>query len=321
MRSTARDLSAHTLTEIFVGAALGTLVGDAFGAAVEGWGPDLIRRRYGILTAPVSGRYTDDTEMMIGVMEALAEDPSFDPAICARRFAANYDPTRGYGGRIHGIIRRMERGDPVDEVGTDSFGNGAAMRIAPIGFFFHDDPAALRRAAVKSARITHTHPDGIAGAVAQATAVGIAARCAARGETVDRDKYVAEIARQAKDISPAFCGQIEGIRGLRAHGVQEGIRTLTGTFSRDVTASGAVPPAIAAFLLAGTFSDAVTIAVNAGGDADTVAAMTGAIAGAYYGATAIPRTWLSVMEDKGKGRDYIERLATRLTEIYRGRNR
>jgi poly(ADP-ribose) glycohydrolase ARH3 len=264
---------ALTIQEIFTGSALGTLVGDAFGGAVEGWEPDRIRKRYGVLTAPVAGRYTDDTEMMIGIMEALCEDPSFDPGICARRFLENYDPTRFYGGRIAGIMERIKRGDPVDRVGTDSFGNGAAMRVAPIGFFFFDDRSAQRRAAVASARITHTHADGIAGAVAQAAAVGIAARCAARGEAIDRDRYLDEIIGEVGEISGDFCEEIERIRDLRAEGVEAGIGALVENFTRDVTAPGAVPPAIAAFLFSRTFSDAVVIAVNAGGDADTVAAM------------------------------------------------
>jgi poly(ADP-ribose) glycohydrolase ARH3 len=310
--------TAATLEEVFSGSALGTLVGDAFGAAVEGWPPDRIRDRYGTLTGPVSGRYTDDTEMTIGVIEALIEDPSFSAERCALRFLENYDPTRGYGARIAGVMQRIRRREPLEAVGTDSFGNGAAMRVAPIGFFFFNDQQRLASAAVRSARITHTHPLGVAGAVAQATAVGLAAGHAMRGEPIDRDRFLDGIIRAAGSVDDRFLAPLETVRRLSAGGTEEAVEALISNFPRDVTAPGAVPAAVAAFLLGSSFREAVTIAVNAGGDADTVGAMAGAIAGAYYGRSAIPEAWLSMMENGARGRDYIGERARRLAEIKRG---
>jgi poly(ADP-ribose) glycohydrolase ARH3 len=138
----------NTLKDHFLGSALGTFVGDAMGREVEGWSWEQIRARHGILRGIGEGFYTDDTEMMIGLMESLREDPGFDPSITAQCFLANFHPYRGYGARIYGIMDQLSQGASWDEVGTDSWGNGGAMRIAPIGFFFYDELERLLEAAL-----------------------------------------------------------------------------------------------------------------------------------------------------------------------------
>jgi len=308
------------LRDIFVGSSLGTLVGDAFGASVEGWHPSLIRERYGLLEKPISGRYTDDTQMMIGIMEAIRSYPELTQQGIADRFLANFDPTRGYGGRIFGVMRRIEAGVDAGEAGTDSWGNGAAMRIAPIGCFFYDDRERLLDNAVKSAEITHKHPIGVAGAVAQAAAVAFAVMAATDGKEIDAARYIDNIAALIDGISGDFSAALAPIKRLSTSGIDEAIDILISNFTRDVSAIGAVPAAIAAFLLSNCFADAVIIAVNAGGDADTTGAMAGAIAGAYYGAGDIPLDWLEMMEEGEKGVTYVRDLAIKLTEMKVGRN-
>ena len=184
-------LSTHI--DRFQGSALGTFVGDAMGREVEGWSWEQIKARHGILQGIGEGLYTDDTEMMIGIMESLREDPSFDPAITAQRFLANFHPYRGYGARVYGIMATLRQGASWDEVGTDSWGNGGAMRIAPIGFFLYDEPEKLREAALLCTRITHRHPQGLAGALAQALSVGMALQKGIQGETIDRITFLKEI--------------------------------------------------------------------------------------------------------------------------------
>ena len=308
------------LRDIFVGSSLGTLVGDAFGASVEGWHPSLIRERYGLLERPLNGRYTDDTQMMIGIMEAIQSNPRPTQQEIADRFLDNFDPTRGYGGRIFGVMKRIEAGVGAADAGTDSWGNGAAMRIAPIGCFFYDDREMLLENAVRSAEITHKHPIGVAGAVAQAAAVALAVEAAAEDKEIDAEGYVDEIAAMIDVISKEFSTALAPIKGLSASGIEEAIDILISNFTRDVSAIGAVPAAIAAFLLSNCFADAVIIAVNAGGDTDTTGAMAGAIAGAYYGAGDIPLNWLHMMEEGEKGVTYVRDLAIKLTEMKVGRN-
>lgn len=304
-----------TQREVFVGSALGTFVGDAFGAVVEGFSPSAIRSLYGILREPKGGRYTDDTQMMIGLMEAIIEDPSFSQEIAAHKFLENFDPSRGYGGRIFGVMKRISSNIPASEVGTNSWGNGAAMRIAPIGFFFHDDRESLIDAAIRSAEITHKHPNGVAGAIAQASAVAHAARSALSGDDLSAEEFIDDIIVSIETLIPPFVSELNKLKNIKPDGIERGIEFLISNFSRDVSATGSVPAAIGAFLLSKGFDEAVMIAVNSGGDTDTTGAMTGAIAGAYWGEGEIPKGWIDVMDDDDKGKDYVRDLAIRLSEL------
>lgn len=307
------------LGDRFKGSAIGTFIGDAMGRAVEGWPASAIRRVFGILEDMGEGIYTDDTEMMLGIMESLFEDGYFDPGLTAEKFLHNFNPTRGYGGRIYGIMDRLRRGIAWDQVGTDSWGNGSAMRIAPIGFFFHDNPDKLRDAAIQSSLITHKHPKGIAGAVAQAIAVGIATREGLGGEGIEADSFIGLIIEGVVGIDDEMAYQLERIKGIEGGTLRATIDAIAECFACDVSAIGAVPPAIASFLLTNTFKESVTVAVNCGGDTDTMGAMSGALAGAYYGYSQIPREWLIPLENKEKGKDYVLSLAERLADS-KGRN-
>jgi len=302
------------LRDRFKGSAIGTFVGDAMGRMVEGWPASAIRRSFGILEEMAEGIYTDDTEMMMGIMESLSEAGCFDPSLTAQKFLHNFNPTRGYGGRIYGVMDRLRRGMPWNEVGTDSWGNGSAMRVAPIGFFYHDDPMELREAAIQSSTITHKHPKGIAGAVAQATAVGIATQKGLRGESIEVEEFTDLIIKGVIKIDQEMADQLERIKGIEGGDLRTTIDAIGSHFHCDVSAIGAVPPAIASFLLTREFKESIIVAVNCGGDTDTLGAMSGAIAGAYYGYCHIPRQWLMPLENQGKGRDYILSLAERLAE-------
>ena len=305
-----------TLVDRFKGAALGTFVGDAMGREVEGWSRGQIKARYGILSRIGQGIYSDDTEMMIGIMEALEEDPAFDPALAARRFLANFHPLRNYGARIYGIMDQLRKGTPWDQVGTDSWGNGGAMRIAPIGFFFYDDGDLLRENALLCTQITHKHPQALAGALAQAMAVGMAAHRGIEGEVFDRRAFLEEIVAGVEGVDSAMAAEIGRIKELVTGGDLEArIKRIASAFPRDVSALGAVPPALASFLINDDFEATVVTAINGGGDTDTIGAMAGAIAGAYYGYSSIPAAWLDPLENGAKGRDYVVALAEELARI------
>jgi poly(ADP-ribose) glycohydrolase ARH3 len=307
-------MEQRELRDTFRGSAMGTFVGDALGRAVEGWPASAIRRNYGILQEMGEGIYTDDTEMMMGIMEGLCEIGRFDPGLTAQKFLHNFNPARGYGGRIFGVMDRLRRGIPWNQAGTDSWGNGSAMRIAPIGFFLYEDPPKLREAAIQSSVITHKHPRGIAGAVAQARAVGIAAQKGLEGEAIEVEGFIDLIIESVAEIDQEMVYQLERIKGIAGGDLQTTIDAIGSHFSCDVSALGAVPPAIASFLLTRGFKESVVVAVNCGGDTDTLGAMSGALAGAYYGYSRIPEQWLRPLENEGKGRDYILSLADRLAE-------
>lgn len=298
------------LQDGFIGAVLGTAVGDALGMAVEGWSASLIQHRYGWLEQMAagwqpSGSYTDDTQMMLGILETLARVGDFDPEVCAQRFVANYQPERGYGGRIHGIMLRLRQGHPWPEVGTDSFGNGSAMRIAPLGAFYFDDLARLREMALLSCLITHRHPEAQAGAVAQATGVALALAAGWRAAPVEPERFVATIQAQIKDLCPDFARRLEALKLLLPADREQNRQGLQRAYACDVRAIEAVPPALGAFLLTADPREAITLAVNLGGDTDTLGAMAGALAGAYYGYSRLPPEWLDGLEDGPQGRHYL----------------
>jgi poly(ADP-ribose) glycohydrolase ARH3 len=128
--------------------------------------------------------YTDDTQMAIGVAECLLDSDSIDADRLARRFGANYEAGRGYGPGLRRILDAMVDGKewkPLVEslFPGGSFGNGAAMRVAPIGLAFHHDAQRLRAQAIESARVTHLHPLGIDAAAIVATGIGHLLRHAA----------------------------------------------------------------------------------------------------------------------------------------------
>jgi poly(ADP-ribose) glycohydrolase ARH3 len=208
-------------------------------------------------------------------------------------------------------MERIRQGIPWNEVGTDSFGNGGAMRIAPIGCFYHSDLQAVQENAILSARITHNHPEGLAGAVAQATAVALAFQHGLSNDSVEAEGFVDRISTQVSSIYEGFAESLEGIKSISQRfssrptdSEVEVIEAIGNRYGLSLRAIESVPAAIGAFLLTNSFRDAVVLAVNLGGDTDTIGAMAGAVAGAYYGLDQIPQEWIDPLENGVKGRDY-----------------
>lgn len=336
----------------FIGAMLGTFCGDALGMPVENWSGDRIRRTFGVLdemrpaalwlqaygktyglvkdpchglSGPrlTAGVYTDDTQMMIGVAESLIERQGFDPALMAHRFAENFDPRRGYGPGTTMVLSRIRRGAswnrPAGEMfgGTGSYGNGAAMRVTPVGLVFHRDLQELRRVAEASAEITHTHPVGREGAVLMAFAAARALSVAPGDlSSVAFCNELIEFVRADCDELMRKLRLVEQLLSRCAEGQPPNSGEVAATLGNDVSAAGSVPAALFSVLAhPASFRDAVVFAVNLGGDTDTLGAMAGAFAGALHGVGAIPRSWLDALENDAKGREYVATLAERLFEF------
>jgi poly(ADP-ribose) glycohydrolase ARH3 len=293
--------------EAALGALLGTFAGDALGEPFEGTpyggvpeGPVMLERALG------RGRYTDDTQMMVALAESLLRCDVIDEDDLAATFRAHYDPSRGYGAGTAAVLELWEKEVPIAEAanrvfgGQGSLGNGAAMRVAPVGVRFFDDHVLLATQARRSARITHAHPVGIDSAATQAAAVAAAMDGGdIAGAAVDAAR-TAEVQRALDAILTATAGGLHP-RLLSADG-------------RGVPATGpaAVAAAVAAADRAGDVREAVTVAIRAGGDTDTTGAMAGAIAGARFGGSAIPGEWLAALEDGVRGRTYVTGLAREL---------
>ena len=158
----------------------GLSVGDALGQRFFGVGEQLNERIQQRQVPPRLWRYTDDTEMALSIVETLWRYGQIDPNVLAQSFAERYNPSRGYGAGAQRLLVKLQWGaDWRVEAsqmfgGSGSYGNGAAMRVAPLGAYFADDLAAVRENAMLSAQPTHAHPEGIAGAVAVAVAAALA---------------------------------------------------------------------------------------------------------------------------------------------------
>ncbi|MGH3762995.1 ADP-ribosylglycohydrolase family protein, partial [Actinophytocola sp.] len=164
---------------------LGLSVGDAFGEVLGERPDDAAARRL----PPGPWRWTDDTEMACSIVRVLAEHGRLDPDALAESFVDHHDPDRNYGSGVDAMMREVGRRRVSLRVlatetfgGSGSWGNGGSMRVAPLGAWFAGDPATAARQAAESARVTHTHPDGVAGAVATAVAASLAASGAPVGE-------------------------------------------------------------------------------------------------------------------------------------------
>ncbi|HWE92882.1 MAG TPA: ADP-ribosylglycohydrolase family protein [Tepidisphaeraceae bacterium] len=298
----------------FRGCLLGLAVGDAFGAPFEGMPADAIYYSFGfarkILAKPPMDAltYTDDTQMMIAVAEALLASGRIEETTLVRAFVENFEPGRGYGQGARRILELMANGGNWRELSRTIFpggslGNGAAMRVAPVGLLFHDDLDRVAEEAAKSAVPTHVHPVGVEGAQLIALAVALVMR----NERFDKDAFYSELMARA--------GTEEFQRQL-AKAARLGPEDSIAGFGSTLEAHRSVVTAIACFATSPeSYVEVVSRAVGLGDDTDTVAAMAGAISGAHLGVGALPKHLLALMENGPKGRDYIDELGKKLAAL------
>lgn len=312
-----------SLEEKFCGSLLGTHTGDALGMPLEGASPGSIQKNYGevreMLEARLGvGTYTDDTEMMIALAESLVRCRGVNGADLAQAYLENFNPLRGYGAGTRKALELLRSGVGWEEAGKrvfeqGSYGNGASMRIAPAGCLYSRDLEKLKKAVHLSSMITHAHPWGEEGALLQAYAVAMAVQADPRQE-IDITHFLVSLESVLAHGSP-FREKLQAIQRLLPGEPRiEAVVQELGNDSRTVTS---VPAAIFSFLKhAGDFEETLVYAVGLGGDTDTIAAMAGAIAGAYHGKSAIPERWLNKLERGAKGADYIEQLGRDLHDLY-----
>ncbi|MFX0068114.1 MAG: ADP-ribosylglycohydrolase family protein [Promethearchaeota archaeon] len=287
----------------FLGCMIGSAIGDALGRPREGLGISKTE------DLEFEGRYTDDTEMMIGMAESLIEKRAFDGEHMAQTFIKNFDPTRGYGlgpPRVFNLIMSGESWNRASMNlfgGSGSFGNGASMRIAPVGLFYHNDFSQMRSVAYSSSQITHSHELGKEGAVLQAYAIALALKKVP--PSLEQLRVLDELKKLISN--PIYQQKLERIRNLLSGTPHK--REVIKELGNGIEAFNSVPTSIYSFLShLNSFKSAVIYAVSLGGDADTIGAMTGAMAGAYHGFRDIPAGWVARLENGG----YIKTLAERL---------
>jgi poly(ADP-ribose) glycohydrolase ARH3 len=298
------------------------MVGDALGMPVEGVSNSVIRARYDLVTEMLPARlgrgtYTDDTEMMIGLAEALLDTPArLVKDRVAARFAENYNPDRGYGENTQKILSAIRAGidwrqaTATHALPGGSYANGAAMRVAPVALAFYQDAKATVQAAAQQAEITgHTHPIGRIGACLQAIAIRWAIVSRAQGAELDASSFL-------KNLKLAGPKEFVDALGWIAKNLFASPDEAEAHLGTSAQASCSVPAALWSVLSSPKDPEmAIIRAVNLGGDADTIGAMAGAVAGAYHGAEALPSRWTQALEEGDKGKGYVIDLADRLLDL------
>lgn len=225
---------------------LGAIAGDMIGSVYE-----FNNRRtkdFPLFTEKTT--FTDDTILSVAVAEVLMNGGDY-----AQTFKAYYrrypNPTGSYGARFH-----QWASSPTVQP-YNSWGNGSAMRVSPVGFVF-DTLEAVLEGAKQTAMVTHNHPEGVKGAQATGTAIFLA-RMGRDKETIRAtitEKFGYDLSRTVDEIRPEY--------------------------EFNESCQGTVPEAIAAFLDSTSFEDAIRNAVSLGGDSDTLTCITGGIAHAFY---------------------------------------
>ncbi len=224
---------------------IGAIAGDIIGSVYEA-------RPIKTTTFPLFSAgscFTDDTVLTVATALAILEKMDYGRAY--RKLARSY-PGRGFGAAFAHWFQ-ADAAPPYN-----SWGNGAAMRVSPIGWAF-DDKARVLSEAQQSAAVTHDHPEGIRGAQATALAIWLARR----GWAKEDIRY---------EITKHF-----------GYDLQRTIADIRPNYRFEISCQGSVPEAIICFLESSDFETAVRLAVSLGGDSDTQACIAGAIAEAFYG--------------------------------------
>ena len=245
--------------------------------------------------------WTDDTAMALSIYDCLEAHSELIADDLARRFAKRYinDPTRGYGAGMRHMLNDVNRGKGWAEVsasafgGTGSWGNGAAMRAAPVGAYFAESLERVVEQATVSARVTHAHPEGIAGAVAIAVAAALAVRH--RVSSLERRDFIQKVA----DFTPE--SEVRS-KLLHASKFTDDTPIETAIFQLgcgwDVSAQDTVPFCVwCAAKYLEDFVEGMWYTVSALGDRDTTCAIVGGIIAANTGMEGIPQTWRQARED------------------------
>lgn len=240
---------------------LGALVGDVVGSVYE-WNNH--RSKDFPLFSPAS-IFTDDSVLTVALAEAILDGSDY--AVVMRAYGKRY-PAAGYGGMFRRWLREPSMGP------YNSFGNGAAMRISPVGWAYPTLEETLTRAEHYTA-VTHNHPEGIKGARAIAGAIWMG---------------------RHEKTKPEIRAWVERTTGYDLSRTCDQIRP---GYRFNETCQQTVPEALIAFLESTDFEDAIRNSISLGGDSDTLTCITGSVAEAFYGGVpaAIEKETLARLDD------------------------
>jgi ADP-ribosylglycohydrolase len=273
----------------------GLSVGDAFGetffvnpAVVD----NLIAER---ALASREWTFTDDTLMAMSIFSILRQHGHVEQDLLARNFAERYDHTRGYGPAMHRLLWEIRSGEAWSDLaprlfeGQGSFGNGAAMRVAPLGAFFADDMKSVVSEAESSAVITHAHDEAVAGAIAVAVAAAYAWQLREVDSPTGKSEFLDLILPWLAESEVR--SKIRQARDMNENASVQFAVSLLGN-GTGVSAQDTVPFALwCAASHLDNYEQAMWLTVSGLGDRDTTCAIAGGIVALHTGIEGIPEEW------------------------------
>ncbi|MFC9341274.1 ADP-ribosylglycohydrolase family protein [Streptomyces sp. NPDC057020] len=282
------------------GLAFGDAFGDRWFGILRREGPAALETR----TPPPEPlwQWTDDTAQALVLLRELAgAGGAVDQDRLALGLAAAYadDTHRGYGASMHDVLRRIGAGEPWREVvagqfgGQGSWGNGAAMRVAPLGAWHAADLDVVAEQAARQSTVSHHHPEAVAGAVAVALAAALAARSRG-GPAPARPEFLGDVAALLPD------GDVRsGLRIAARMPERTSVRHAAEVLGSGYRMSGPDTVPYALWCAAGHLDDlheGLWLTVAGRGDIDTTCAIAGGVIAARTGVADLPAAWHAARE-------------------------
>ena len=309
----------------FQGSLLGLAIGDTLGRPFEGKLRSEIYSNFNSFEEFIQNKknlfktYTDDTQLTLHTAEALIRGNGFN----LNNFISEYvkwldDPPIGAGYGCISSIKKLKYGIPWEEAASNSGGNGTAMRIAPIGLFYYKDLKGLKFAAIKSSILTHSHPAASAGSIVIARAIAYLIEKDPKIKfSVDQffDVIKSSISGSQEEIWEEFLEILDKLKSNLHISIEAGLIKFSQVgvkspfFIEDYLGHAFVHPyaistvvcSIFIFLKKlNSFKDCIFELATAGGDSDTVGAIGGALAGAYFGLKNIPNDLIKLVKNYKK---------------------
>ncbi|MFJ2577612.1 ADP-ribosylglycohydrolase family protein [Kitasatospora aureofaciens] len=291
--------AAGTVLDSLHGLALGDAFGDRWFSVRLDEAPAALATRQ---VRPAPWHWTDDTAMALVLVRHLLTHGEVQQDALAREFAEEYAAAYGrkYGPSMHRVLREIGRGEDWRTVtsgqfgGQGSHGNGAAMRVAPLGAWFVDDLAEAARQAELQALTTHFHPEAVTGAVAVALAAAIVGR--SRGQTPPtRAELLTEVAGRLPDSDVR-----SGLRIAARLPEHTSVRQAANVLGSGLLLSAPDTVPFALWSAAGhldSLPDAIWHTLEGWGDKDTTCAIAAGVVAARTGLGDVPAAWLAARED------------------------
>jgi len=278
----------------------GLSVGDSFGGYFFMRSPTDSSRLTNRMLPAAPWNYSDDTNMALSIFSNLRQYGEINQGRLALSFADRYDQSRGYGPAMRRLLLRIHEGEAWHEAskrlfaGQGSFGNGGAMRVAPLGAYFADDMTTVVEQARQSCETTHAHPEGIAGAIAVAVAAALAVQVRDSSEKPSVKAYLGHILPFIPDSEVH-----EKVRHAYNLDADASVRPAVSALGNGNGLSAQDTVAFTLWCAAhhlDNFEEALWLTVSGGGDVDTNCAIVGGIVAAYVGSEGIPPIWKSSRE-------------------------